>query len=177
MNTRPAMVDYLEPEFLHAIGIATVTFALIDSLFRNVFFYIRHGNAKVEDYPDTIMEIHKVNFAARIDKVFSELRKKVVDFEGRGFSEMQRDFHNLRVARNFVAHGVWTKSAKVGEYKLASIDDAGRQIKETVSTETILKTVELAEVLIIQLKSILVNEGFFPPVGPRYSLSAPHEPK
>ena len=166
-NARRGMVDYLEPEFLHALGIAVATFALVETLLKNAFFHARHGHMDFEMSPLTVLEISDCNFAVRIDKLFKELRGKVEDFAKKGLDLLQEDFHKIRVVRNLVVHGMWKKTNKAGFYKCSSMDEKGRSISQPVSKEMLLGAASTADNLMVELKSLLVAEGLYPPIGPR----------
>ena len=166
-NARRGMVDYLEPEFLHALGIAVATFALVETLLKKVFFHARHGHMDFGNNPQTVLEINDCNFAIRIDKLFKELRGKVHGFSERGIDLLQEDFHKIRVVRNLVIHGTWKQTDKHGFYECNSLDEKGRRISEPVSKEMLLGAASTAENLMVELKSLLVAEGLFPPIGPR----------
>jgi hypothetical protein len=166
-NTIRGSVDFLDPEFLHSLGIATATFAYVESMLMQAFFVARHQTQDYSLHPDSVVEIHKSNFSEKIDKVFSELRKKVKDFETSGFPELQEDFHKARKARNFIVHGVWLAGSYPSFYKCSMIDSAGRTIKSEIDLKIILSEATRAEHLMISLKSLLVSEGLYPAVGPK----------
>jgi hypothetical protein len=37
------MADFMEPDFLHAIGVAVTTFAFVESVLIASYFYAKHG--------------------------------------------------------------------------------------------------------------------------------------
>lgn len=166
-RSRPGLVDFLDPEFLHALGIAVATFAVVEVLLKNVYFRAKHGHDDYAKETATVLEIQDCKFNERIDKVFAVLRRKVQDFDGRGFNLLQQDFHRVRIVRNFVVHGTWKKSGQDGFYKLLHIDDAGRVMTDLISKEHLLSTAAHADNLMVELKSLLVAEGLMPPTGPR----------
>jgi hypothetical protein len=165
-NTIKGSVDFIAPKFLHALGIAVATFAQLESVLTVAFFVARHKTQDYALFPKSLLEIHDANFSTKIDKLFSELRLTVENFEDRGFQDLQDDFHKARQARNFVVHGVWLRGSSEDSYKCSMIDNKGRTVQNEVNIDTILGEATRANRLMIELKSLLVSEGFYPSIGP-----------
>ncbi len=162
-------VDFLEPEFLHSLGIAVVTFAHLERVLMLAFFAAKHQSQEYASYPDSVMEIYEADFSSKIDKVFKELDSKIKDPKSQSITDLKDEFHKARQARNFIVHGVWRQGDKEGSYPCSMIDRAGRTVLNEADRDVILGEATRAEHLMIKLKSLLVAEGLYPAVGPKIS--------
>ncbi len=162
-------VDFLEPEFLHSLGIAVVTFAHLERVLMLAFFAAKHQSQEYASYPDSVMEIYEADFSSKIDKVFKELDSKIKDPKSQSITDLKDEFHKARQARNFIVHGVWKQGDREGSYRCLMMDRAGRTVLNEVAQDVILGEATRAEHLMIKLKSLLVAEGLYPAVGPKIS--------
>lgn len=162
-------VDFLEPEFLHSLGIAVATFALLERVLMLAFFAAKHQSQDYASYPDSVKEIYEADFSSKIDKVFKELNSKIKDPKSQGVTDLKDQFHKARQTRNFIVHGVWRQGDKKGSYRCSMIDRAGRTVRNEADLDVILDEATRAEHLMIELKSLLVVEGLYPAVGPKIS--------
>jgi hypothetical protein len=163
-------VDFLEPEFLHSLGIAVAIFAHLEAVLTNVFFAAKHQSQDYASFPDSAMEIYEAHFSPKIDKVFEQISLKVKDPKSQTITELKCEFHKARQARNFIVHGVWRQGNQKGFYRCLMIDRAGRKVLNQVDRNVILDEVTRAEHLMIRLKSLLIAEGLYLAVGPKISL-------
>lgn len=168
-DTIRGSVDFIEPEFLHALGIAVATFARLEAALTNAYFAAEHGTRDYADFPASAMKIYEADFSTRIDLTFKAIRKKVRGFKRRGFEDLQAEFHEARIARNFVVHGAWLTGTSVGSYVCSMMDAAGRRVKHEVNAAILLGEAQRADHLLIQLKTLLVSEELYPAVGPTIS--------
>lgn len=160
-------VDFLEPEFLHSLGIAVATFAYLEEVLKHAFFAAKHQSQDYASYPESAIEIHEADFSSKTDKVFKALSAKIEDAEAAGMPALQEEFHKSRQARNFIVHGVWLRGKKDGFYRCSMIDRAGRTVLNEADRDVILSEATRAEHLMIKLKTLLVAEGLYPAVGPK----------
>ena len=159
-------MDFVAPEFLHALGIAVATFANVEAVLMAAFFRARHQSQDYASYPDSAKEIYEANFSKKINKAFKEFRSKFKNPYSEGVADLQTEFHDARIARNFIVHGVWLQGQDAGSYRCSMIDIGGRRVLNEVSRDVILGEANRAEHLMIQLKSLLIAEGLYPAVGP-----------
>ena len=116
-------VDFLEPEFLHSLGIAVATFAHLEIMLVRAFFAAKHQSQDYASYPDSAIEIYEADFSSKIDRVFKELNSKIKDPKSQGVTDLKDEFHKARQARNFIVHGIWRQGDKEGSYRLYEPDD------------------------------------------------------
>lgn len=160
-------VDFLEPEFLHSLGIAVATFARLEAVLMHAFFAAKHRSQDYALYPGSVMEIYEADFSSKINKVFKELNSKIKDPKSQDIIDLKDEFHKARQARNFIVHGVWQRGDKEGSYRCLMIDSAGRRVTNEADRDVILGEATRAEHLMIKLKSLLVVERLYPAVGPK----------
>ena len=168
-DTIKGSVDFLEPEFLHSLGIAVATFGHLESVLMNAFFAAKHQSQDYASYPDSVTEIYEANFSSKIDIVFKELDPMVNDPESQGITDLKDEFHKARQARNFIVHGVWRQGDKEGSYRCLMVDRSGHTVLNEADRDVILGEATRAEHLMIRLKSLLVAEGLYPAGGPKIS--------
>ena len=162
-------VDFLEPEFLHSLGIAVATFAHLEAVLIRAFFAAKHQSQDYASYPDSAVEIYETDFSSKIDKVFKELNSKIKDPKSQVIIDLKDEFHKARQARNFIVHGVWRQGDRKGSYRCSMIDRAGRTVLNEADRDVFLCEATRAEHLMIKLKSLLIAEGLFPAIGPKIS--------
>lgn len=171
MATIRGSVDFLSPEFLHALGIAVATFSRLEGLLQHAIIAARHGDANTvveySEHPETALEVYEATFSKKIDKLFVELIKRIDNLEARGYLGIKDDLHLARQARNFVVHGVWMRGSAEGQYQCSMVDVQGRTIKHDVDANILLSEATRAEHLMIEIKSLLVAERIYPANGPR----------
>jgi hypothetical protein len=107
-------VDFLEPEFLHSLGVAVATFAHLEAMLMNAFFAAKHQSQDYAAYPESVMEVYEAHFSSKIDKVFAALGARTKVPEAQGVTDLKAEFHETRKARNFIVHGVWRPGDKEG---------------------------------------------------------------
>lgn len=128
-DTIRGSVDFMEPEFLHSIGIAVATFACLEAFLTIAFFVTKHQSQDFASYPESALEIYEANFSSKIDKLFAQLSSRIKNPISQQFIDLKEEFHKARHARNFLVHGVWLPGDKEGSYRCKMIDNAGRTIR------------------------------------------------